>query len=301
VEPGQFDPQGLPGEHGPRSEPVCFTVVSDPGAEPKTSVISGKTITAKATTEAKGRAVTALIFTDRNLVKWGSTFKARVFAQHFFEGDSFKAKWVTRGAKSGFVCAIRSTDFQEFTYVHVGGCLPTAHMAGKNADGLVIPMAQLETTLELIGFSAVVPQALWPGTEARKLSGQITSTGNDFGGALVAVGAIPLMEETDTEANPGALALTNASGRFEVNFLAQPGDPIFLCGLSLPRNRSTIATAKSLNGVGCKKIERPKGAGDSQVVVNNIALQLDASKAYPMTDHEREHYSFLAECLGKSN
>ena len=296
VEPGEFDPEGLPGEHGPRSQPVCIKPAPAKCQTPAKIGVTVSVSTPPKLTQAKGRSVTLLMLTTEPISDWKKSLAANIHAFHFSEDSTIKTEMAVCANQKLHLCAIRTTDYQEFGYAHVGGCVAGPSSADQLSKPLAISMRQLETTFELIGLSALVPQSAWPGTEQRIVNGTIQSTHPNFGGALVAVGTIPLVDQPDAEANPSALAITDTAGRFKVSFLAKPSDPIFVCGLSFPKDFKQLPSMEKLDGAACIELKRPQGAS-TPVSFKQSNVSLNSAKTYPLTAHEREHYSFLGECL----
>jgi hypothetical protein len=296
AEPGRVDPEGLPGKHGPRSVPVCIRTLESACATPREVEISGEIVVADTLVQAGGRSVTALLLTTEPIARWAQKMEANVLAYQFFEGNKINAKVTLCGETQFHLCAVKTTDFSAFGYAHIGGCVAGTFTVDRMPKTVAIEMKQLESTFELIRLSTITPREVWPGTEQRLVKGRIHSEHPDFGGALVAIGTIALVDQPDAVTNPSALALTDKSGNFEAGFLAKPDDPIFLCALGFPKDFSTLAKREKLDGAGCVELKRPKNAL-TPVIFTNANITLDPKKSYKLTDHERQHYHFLSQCL----
>jgi len=291
--PGEHDPEGQPGEHGPRSEPVCIRPAPKSGQQLPDVSIAGEVTLAKDTVSPKGRAVTVLALVNKPVAQWTAGPTVSVYDSAFTDRPEFNIKMSNAPANGAQLCAFQTIDYQEFTYVHAAGCSPSSIKPGETYNNVRIKMNQLESSLELIGFSGFVPVSSWPGSQKRTVSGTVKSP---TGLALVAVANTPIVDQPDVEANPGALALTDAKGAFRVQFLAKPSDPLYVCALGLPLDTATISKLPSLKGAKCQKVPVTL-FGQNAADASNVSVSLTEERIYKMTDHEREHYSFLAECL----
>ncbi len=286
AEQGSPDPEGQPGTMGPRGESICIRKAAPAAADAKRYQTAGKLVVG-GTVKTGKTGVTAILAVNAPLEKWPTADKVLVYESIFTLKEAFQLDF--RAAGPVFLCAIRTGDYQEFTTTHLGGCVPAA-------DGeLTITMAQLKTNYELIGLSPQIPQHAWPGTQQRNASGVVTMADKPGARFLIAAADFPILEQPDAEANPSALAITAADGRFDVGFLASAKVPLYICAMGLPPKNESIKTKTHLFGSACTKVQVPS---EGRVVgVTDVKLALDASKKTELTTHEQEHFDFLSRCL----
>lgn len=299
VDPGMPDPEGVPGTMGPRADSVCIRRA--PPAEKNRFQLSGKaTFAGRVETGREG--VTTILATDVPLEQWGSAARVLVYEATFVRGDAFQMDFYSP-VRRVHLCAIRTSDYQDFTYAHVGGCLTEpvsarAEGAVEVAADIALPMAQLKTSLEMIGFSGLIPRHVWPGTEERRVSGRILLPGKPAARFLVAVADFPILDNPEAEENPGGLYVTPPGGAFDLRFLSPPDAELHVCAIGFPPLGQPIAEQTHLYGSACTKVAVPGGARPSgRVTIADIRLQLEASQAIELTGHEQEHFEFLSRCL----
>lgn len=300
VEPGVPDPQGQPGTMGPRSKSVCIR--KTPTSQTHSRFQVSGTATLNGTVRVGKRGVTTIIATDTPVSKWHEVPRVQVYETLFTKKNEFRLDFRAPTRKVQ-LCAIRTEDYQEFTYVHVAGCVEAglaARADGASAviDNLNIEMIQQQNTLELIGFSVLVPGHAWSGTQQRHVTGKVTVPGKDSGNYLVAVADFPILEQPDAETNPSALYVTAADGTFDIRFLSPPGAALHVCALGLPAAGTDIKKLTHLWGSGCTKVSIPGDAPPAQPLeLPDIQLQIDGRRQQELTGHEQEHFDFLARCL----
>ncbi|MEC8024744.1 MAG: hypothetical protein VX223_12465 [Myxococcota bacterium] len=299
---GEPDPSGRPGLDGPRSTSACMVRGS---SGPHSYQVNGTVtiVNPDPNIQKLGKkAVTTVVATNVPVEQWGSAPKVLVYESFFLKADTFRFDF-SASERMVYLCAFQTTDYQEFTYVHTAGCTPQAIVSRgpgtrKEANNIRLELKTLVNTSELLGFSSFIPPDLWPGTTRRAFTGKVTLPGAPAGTRyLLAFATKPIMESTeDIEGNPSALVVTQPDGLFGTAFLSPPDAAQFACAVALPPRGTDISQLKNLQAPGCIPITLP-AAGPSGTRIDNVILTLNPSKSYSMTDHERQHFSFLARCF----
>ena len=286
VDPGVPDPQGRPGLHGPRGESICVHRL--PPA-PAAFHVRGRVAAGASDPGANGMTVVAAV--DRPVHVWGRNRPVALAAVVFVRGDRFDLPVPQAGL---YVCALRTLDFQEFTYVHAGGC--TAGPVASDQSDVLLALGRLQVTRELIGLAGAVPSSAWPAAERRVVSGRVQATGAQR--FLVSLASAPIVEQSDVEGNPAALAVAREDGRFHARFLSRVAEPLYVCAVGLPPAGADIRSLRELPAAGCVAVPLPEGrAAGGTVPVGDVTLTLRPGSTYRMTAHEQAHYDFLSRCL----
>lgn len=290
AEEGPGDPEGRPGTMGPRSEPVC--VLHEPSRGSLRFELSGQ-VGVDGAVRTGQDGITTIVATDTPIEEWAESGNVRVYGVAFTASESFELAF-DHTERTVEICAFRTSDYQEFSYAHVGGCLPGGlEVPGEEqkvtrAD-LSLSMLQLQGAQELIGFNRLVTPELWPGTVERRIRGTVRSSGRVSARYLVSVADFPILENPESERNPSALAVTDGRGGFDLSMLAPEASSLFVCALGLPAPDVNISSLSHLYGMGCTEV-----SGDGS---QPIELVVKGDESVELTTHEKEHFSFLAECL----
>ncbi len=298
VEPGEPDPQGRPGIEGPRSQSACMQPV--PGGGPVRFQVSGTATLAASVRTGRGGA-TVVLATELPLEQWTRTPRVRILAHQSLRDGPFRLDFQTT-ARAVTLCALRTTEYQEFASTVVAGCAtePVVVSPGTSSatkDGVSISMTQLETAIETIGLARIARAEAWPGTTSRRVTGTVSMEGDPTARFLVVLAKSPVLDQPDSEANPGAIFLTRTDGRFDVSMLAEPADPLFACALWLPTRVDEISKRGSLFRSPCKALTVPSRAASVPTEVAGVRIELTSRSEVKLTEHEREHFTFLARCL----
>ncbi|MFT7621772.1 MAG: hypothetical protein ACI9WU_000937 [Myxococcota bacterium] len=291
VEEGMPDPEGQPGTMGPRGGSACLR---SPGSSAGfVDYTASGDLRLVGNVRSGKQGINVVLAVDAPISRWPTADSVTVYGAHFTWGDTWNLTFQAPPASVAriWLCAVRTSSYQEFAGTHVGGCTE------RILDKPTLELVQLKENIELLGYGKLISGRPWPATQQRRVVGQITLKGKPPGGRyLVAVADYPSLDQPESEQNPGAIAVTAPTGRFDISLLAAPASELYVCALGLPPLGESIRTKKELFGMGCMSVVVPDGAG-AAFASPELALTVDPARRVELTAHEQEHYDLLSACL----
>ena len=204
----------------------------------------------------------------------------------------------TSAEKALHLCAVWPRSFGEFQGIRLAACLPNTIDGGQDTAALhgdlKLKPSALSTKLLIISGSDFGDSAPREGMVRREISGTVEATGITPGSFMVAAAASPVLDEEESQDNPRAVRMADASGRFSMSYTAPQNEPLYLCAMAFAKGQKVDAI-KEIEGQGCTQLELPTSAPKGVVKLVDAQVSVNAQKM-PLAPHERDHLALVERC-----
>jgi len=298
--PGEFPQQGpgdgpdRPVNAGPNASESCLRPARAAG--PVVTVTGAIAAPAKFARGPEGRFLVLAV--DQRLDTLEPNRVLEVYGVVAVEEDRFELQFAApEGAF--WLCAVGPAQLGGIEYFSHMGC-SSRPLRGRELAAGSAPPQQIEVRrglqhLGLIGLSQFDTRVRDGERVRRTVSGQIEAGEAAPSGYFIAAAAADVLAGSDVAEDPRVVGAVASGQEFKLTYLAEPGEPLWICVIALPPLGKTAYEVDSLAGAGCERVQFPSGSEPMEL--NGVRHRLDTGKPVPLTPHEREHYTMLQRCF----
>ena len=298
--PGEFPQQGpgdgpdRPVNAGPNASESCLQPASADG--PAVTVSGVIEAPAQLPRGPEGRFLVLAV--DQRVDTLEPNRVLKVYGVVAVEEASFELQ-IAAPEGSFWLCAVGPAHLGGVEYFSHMGCTAHPLRASDLASGSA-PTQQIELRrglehLGLIGLSHFDTRLRDGERVRRTISGQIEAAADAAAGYFIAAAAVDVLGGADVAEDPRVVGAVAAGQEFQLSYLAEPGEPLWICAIALPPPGKTAYEVDILAGAGCERVQFPSGSEPTSLT--GVRHRLDTGKPVPLTPHEREHYTMLQRCF----